>query len=146
MADILQNTKLMFFIFLAIGAVVLVIVLELLKHSRRRNIYRSYKKSIMAEIVTLDKGVRFDNSGEDRKVSEHAEYVFKVDGKEYKGRGEIGTVGVSQKIKVWYDPQDPNNNCTNFCKKQSKGSHVILGFLAVIAFFVVLFVVLKIFA
>ena len=55
---------------------------------------------------------RFDTPSQKMDESKFSKYVFKADGKEYTGYGEVSSLSLSNNIKVRYDPKDPNKNCT----------------------------------
>ena len=57
---------------------------------------------------------RFDTPSQKMDESRYSKYVFKADGKEYTGYGEVSSLGFSRNIKVRYDPKDPSKNCTAY--------------------------------
>ena len=46
---------------------------------------------------------------------------------------------------VYYDPDDPSNNCTRFGKRQDNGMNYIIGVLCVFGFFVLIMLVILLF-
>lgn len=66
-------------------------------------------------------------------------YAFTVDGKEYTGNGKylIAEYQLSKKVTVFYDPDDPSQNCTNLMRANMGTGPAIL-WLCIIAAIVIL--------
>lgn len=74
-----------------------------------------------------------------------AYYQFEVNGVMYHGADEIYPNPFNTKtVTVLYDPQDPNNNCTQFGKRQDNGSNYLIALgiiLGVVAVFMILLII-----
>ncbi|MCR5460120.1 MAG: DUF3592 domain-containing protein [Acetatifactor sp.] len=105
-------------------------------------------KKITATITeTCDAGVI--NQDTERGEKTQAYYEFFVNGIKYVGVDEIfGLPFNNQTVMVFYDPEDPSNNCTKFGKGQDNGSNYVkavlitLGVIAAIVFFIILVAIL----
>ncbi len=73
-------------------------------------------------------------------------YEFYVNGVKYTGCDEIfGLPFNLKKTIVFYDPDDPSNNCTKFGKRQDNGMNYIIGLLCVFGFFALIMLVVLLF-
>ena len=73
-------------------------------------------------------------------------YEFYVNGVKYTGCDEIfGLPFNLEKTIVFYDPDDPNNNCTRFGKRQDNGMNYIIALLCVFGFFALIMLIVLLF-
>ena len=64
-----------------------------------------------------------------------ASYEFSVNGVRYTGRDYVYVLPGKSTIGVFYDPYDPNNNCTSWGRKTNNGTEYIIPLLIVIGIF-----------
>ncbi len=97
-----------------------------------------------AVITNVEDSGEFDpDTGRGKDTT--AYYEFEVNGIKYHGVGEIYPNPFNtHTVTVLYDPNDPDNNCTRFGKRQSNGTNylialgIIFGVIGLIIFLLVL--------
>ena len=96
-------------------------------------------RKIKAETTKIDTRLR-GKDGDEVWV----EYVFTVDGKEYKGSGTylLAEYQLFKKVTVYYNPENPAENCTNLMRTNmgTAGGILWLGVIAVILVLTYIFV------
>ena len=94
-------------------------------------------KSKVSAVITKVEGLIVDDSEPSGYRRTLGYYEFYVNGVKYTGCDEIFGLPFNLKeTTVYYDPDDPSNNCTKFGKRQDNGMNYIIGVLCVLGFFV----------
>lgn len=151
--SVLHNEKALPLVIFVVFAFVFSALMDFVIRSGYRKLFRHCKKRTVAtinhetEIERHTGGIKDDFKGSRAAyIFRNAHYEFTVDGYKYTGVGEVYFLNSYKKVKIWYDPENPNHNCTAFEKNRAYGVHVLIGYAAVIAFFVIVFMILKHFA
>lgn len=113
---------------------------------------RACKSRTQARILSTEATGRIDRDT-GRGIYTSAHYEFFVNGVRYTGYDQIyGNPFNTQTVIVYYDPRDPNNNCTKFGKGQDNGTNylialgIVFGIIAVIIlFYISIFLLFKIY-
>lgn len=110
---------------------------------------RACKCKTQARIISTNDTGRIDRDT-GRGIYTSAYYEFFVNGIRYTGYGQIyGNPFNTQTVMVLYDPRNPNNNCTQFGKRQNNGSNylialgIVFGIIAVFFLFVLFLIMLS---
>ena len=151
--SVLQNEKALPLVVFAILGCVFAGLMNFIAHSGGRKRVRRCRKRAVAtinhetEFERHTGGIKDDFKGSRAMYTfRRAHYDFTVDGIQYTGTGEVYFLNSFKTVKIWYNPENPSDNCTAFEKNKAYGIHVLIGFGAVIAFFVIVFMILKHFA
>ena len=125
-----------------------VIVMNLSKRSLVRSGKVKDKRACKCKATAVitkveDSGELDPDTGRGKNTT--AYYEFEVNGIKYHGVDEIYPNPFNTKtVLVLYDPQDPNNNCTRFGKRQDNGLNylialgIIFGVIAVVMLMIII--------
>ena len=103
-------------------------------------------KSKTEAVITKTEGYIVDASKPSGYSRTLGYYEFYVNGVKYTGCDEIfGLPFNNKKTIVFYDPDDPNNNCTRFGKRQDNGMNYIIALLCVFGVFAFIMLVVLLF-
>ena len=97
-------------------------------------------------VITKTEGYIVDASKPNGYSRTLGYYEFYVNGVKYTGCDEIfGLPFNLKKTIVFYDPNDPNNNCTRFGKRQDNGMNYIIALLCIFGVFALIMLVILLF-
>lgn len=137
----------MIFLDVFLGVLGLIMALGFIAaNDSRRKRYKPMKAKTIGKIVTTDSEYymntnwkRDDTPSIKRHEERTAKYVFSVNGVEYRGSGECSLFEFSgSTVKVYYNPNNPNENCTSYEKRWQTGNGEAIATLVIIG--VIIFV------
>ncbi len=90
-------------------------------HKKKRKELKCMKGKTTARVLTAEttkeldpNWKRYDTPSQKMDEKRYSGYIFSLNGKDYTGYGEVSAVSFKDKIKVRYNPDDPNENCTDY--------------------------------
>ena len=122
-------------------------------NSKYRKRYRKFKKGVATITKTSDfqrhttGHVAEEIKGPRGAYTFHkAEYEFYIDGNRYVGIGEVYFLSLlmnKQNVKIWYNPDNPGENCTNYVRNHKLGRHLLLGYAVFFGFLALIVLIFR---
>ena len=146
----ISNGMIFLDVFLGILGLVMALGFIAANDSRRKR-YKPMKVKTIAKIITTESEYnmntnwrRDDTPSMKRLEDRMAKYVFSVNGVEYRGNGECSLFKFSgSTVKVCYNPDNPNENCTVYEKRWQTGNGEALATIVIIGVIIIVPILLK---
>ena len=139
-------------VFLGVLGLVMALGFIAVNDSRRKR-YKLMKVKTIGKIITteseynMNTNWRLDENQSMKRLEDRmAKYVFSVNGVEYRGNGECSLFKFTgSTVKVFYNPDNPNENCTAYQKRWQTGNGEALATIAIIGVIIIVPILLKLF-
>ena len=136
--------------FLAVLGLVMALGFVAVNDSRRKR-YKPMKVKTIGKIITTESEYnmntnwrRDDTPSMKRLEDRTAKYIFSVNGVEYRGSGECSFFKFTgSAVKVFYNPDNPNENCTAFEKRWQTGNGEAIATIVIIGVIIFVPILLK---
>ena len=131
----------MIFLDVFLGVLGLVMALGFIAaNDSRRKKYKPMKVKTIGKIITTESDYnmntnwrRDDTPSMKRHEDRTSKYAFSVNGAEYSGRGECSLFKFSgSTVSVYYNPDNPNENCTGYEKIWQTGNGEALATIIIV--------------
>ena len=137
-------------VFLGILGLVMALGFIAVNDSRRKR-YKLMKVKTIGKIITTESEYnmntnwrRDDTPSMKRLEDRMAKYVFSVNGVEYRGNGECSLFKFTgSTVKVFYNSDNPNENCTAYQKRWQTGNGEALVTIVIIGVIIIVPILLK---
>ena len=142
----------MIFLDVVIGVLGLVMALGFIAaNNSRRKRYKPMRTETIGRIMTTESEYnmntnwrRDDTPSMKREETRSAKYTFSVNGVEYRGSGEVSLFKTSKEsVKIKYNPDNPNENCTAYEKTWATGNGLALATLIIVGVIIFIPIILS---
>ena len=137
-------------VFLGVLGLVMALGFIAVNDSRRKR-YKPMKVKTIGKIITTESEYNMNTNWRrddtpSMKILEDrmAKYVFSVNGVEYRGNGECSLFKFTgSTVKVFYNPDNPNENCTAYQKRWQTGNGEALATIVIIGIIIIVPIMLS---